>query len=218
MLSSAHNVTSGLGSDISGEACVRCGFQLARVAGSLPPTPPLSLLSKDRDWSLHEKARGWWVAGPECKNSTNCTWLLFMKLEVVSLSATPTFYTPKVTQRRQLLTVNTNPAGFVTTAIKGTNAAGKHVWCCTFVCVCFMCVRETKIMHQQCCNCLRLWEYLCKKRLQTTVQVDERTWLTCSALTHDVCVFHNNSGSQIATPCSYTVTHLNPRYTGSFPA
>ena len=34
-----HLPTAGLGSDISAEACVRCGSQLASKAASLPPTP-----------------------------------------------------------------------------------------------------------------------------------------------------------------------------------
>ena len=58
-----------------------------RNHGCFPPS--------DRQRGIHEKAGGHCVVVSECQNTTNCAWLIFMKLEVVSLGATPTSSTLK---------------------------------------------------------------------------------------------------------------------------
>lgn len=93
-----------------GTTSVRCGFQLASKAASLPPTlflfPTFSAETEVEPCMKRPGTAGY--QGPCAKNSTNCSWLAFIKFEVMLLGATPTPSALKLlAQRRQLHTINT---------------------------------------------------------------------------------------------------------------
>lgn len=129
-----HNIWMEMTSD--GTTSVRCGFQLARLVPCLPPFFVFHILSKDRRGTLHEEAWNCWVPGPMCKNGTNCPWLVFIKFEVMLLSATPTPSALKLlAQRRQLHTINTALAGFAVTAIKASSGGDGSGTTCAYLCM-----------------------------------------------------------------------------------
>lgn len=121
-----------------GTASVRCGFQLASEPGSLPPTffffcfPHVRQRQKE---SPAWKGLGLLGTNAQCKNRTNWSWLVFIKFEVVLLSATPTSSALKPAQRRQLHTINTAQAGFVVTAIKASSGGNRSGTTCVYLCM-----------------------------------------------------------------------------------